>query len=437
MFAKRQELSAAAFTSQVVFSRPGAEGTKRTSRRHLILWVLAAVGACALLAAVLVWQHRIAQTRWSIFLVGDPSVGAKLFFGKEGCGHCHSVNGSGGKLAPDLGFVRAPQSNLSQLVSAMWNHAPRMWERMRAEKIPYPDLCNEEMAHLFAFLYTARYVDEPGDTFNGQRLFQKQHCVRCHAVRGQGGTVGPDLAEVSGLDTPIRWTQAMWNHAPAMTAGAQRMGLAWPRFQNREMNDLLAWFREISRGERHETELLPASPDRGWNVFRTKSCIACHAVRGAGGRIGPELGPGRQMPLTIAQFAGLMWNHAPDMWRALESQKVPRPLLQGQEIADLVAFLSSLRYFEPVGSPVMGKTLFADRGCSRCHGNQGEGARQGPALRGRGRPTTTITLATALWGHGPKMFERTRQLNQPWPTLNESDIGDVVAFLNAPLEGRP
>jgi hypothetical protein len=29
------------------------------------------------------------------------------------------------------------------------------------------------------------------------------------------------------------------------------------------------------------------------------------------------------------------------------------------------------------------------------------------------------------------MYERTRQLGRPWPTLNESDVGDVVAFLNS------
>jgi len=32
------------------------------------------------------------------------------------------------------------------------------------------------------------------------------------------------------------------------------------------------------------------------------------------------------------------------------------------------------------------------------------------------------------------MYKRTRELGQPWPTLNEGDVGDVVAFLNAPPE---
>src|SRR5690348_6156147 len=112
-------------------------------RRPILIWSLAAASASALLAGVLVWQHRYAQQRWSIFMIGNPHRGAQLFFEKEGCAHCHSVNGVGGQLAPDLGYVEAPQGGINQLVSAMWNHAPRMWDRMRAEKMAYPDLSNE------------------------------------------------------------------------------------------------------------------------------------------------------------------------------------------------------------------------------------------------------------------------------------------------------
>jgi cytochrome c2 len=117
-----------------------------------------------------------------------------------------------------------------------------MWERMRAEKLGYPDLGNEEMAHLFAFLYTARYADEPGDQNKGQAVFQKKGCVRCHSVNGGNG-IGPDLAAAKGINTPIRWTEAMWNHVPEMKEAAQRIGITWPHFENREMNDLLAYIR--------------------------------------------------------------------------------------------------------------------------------------------------------------------------------------------------
>ena len=405
-------------------------------KRRLRFWVIAATLALTMLLITMFWYGKTEARRWSFVLAGDPATGARLFFGKKECSRCHSISGSGGKLAPDLGDQADPQSGIGQLVTAMWNHAPRMWERMRMERVRYPDLCNEEMAHLFAFLYTARYIDEPGDQSRGRVLFDRKGCQRCHAIRGEGGDVGPDLASVNVLSTPLRWAQAMWNHAPAMQQDARRLNIPWPKFQGREMNDLMAYIRQISGGIRRERELLPASAERGWKVFQSKSCIACHAVRGRGGNLGPELGPGRKLPLTFVQFAGLMWNHSPEMWEALRKNSIPHPKFEGQEVADLVAFLSSLRYFEPAGSPVVGQTLFAERGCDYCHGKQAEGSRTGPALRGPGEITTSITLATALWGHGPKMYDRTRQLGRPWPTLSENDIGDLVAFLNTPREAR-
>jgi mono/diheme cytochrome c family protein len=62
------------------------------------------------------------------FVPGDAKAGLKVFFDR-GCSQCHSVLGEGGKSAPDL--ARAPGGHLSAggLVSAVWNHAPAMWER--------------------------------------------------------------------------------------------------------------------------------------------------------------------------------------------------------------------------------------------------------------------------------------------------------------------
>jgi cytochrome c2 len=399
----------------------------------LLIWVGAALAASTLFAGVLEWERSSAQNRWSSFLVGDPRIGARLFR-EKGCAHCHSVNGVGGKLAPALGYQQPPPPGLNELVTAMWNHAPRMWARIRQENVPYPDLSYEDMAHLFAFLYASRYVDAPGDAERGRQLFETKGCIHCHSFYGSGGKVGPDLSTV-GLDTPIAWAQTMWNHAPTMHAKARELGVAWPEFEGNEMNDLLAYIREMCGGPRHESELLPADPDRGWQLFQSKSCIVCHAVKGEGGHLGPELSPRHDFAPTLIQFAGLMWNHSPQMWREMQARKISRPTFTGREMADVVAFLHSVGYFEPGGSPKTGEMLFERRGCSNCHGAHAQGTQLAPALRGQGRIFTSVTLATALWQHGPKMYRRAQQLGLPWPQLQDSDVGDLLVFLNtAPAE---
>jgi mono/diheme cytochrome c family protein len=173
-------------------------------RSPLLLWGIMALCTLILLAAVLIRVgYRNSSIRWSSFLVGDPHEGATLFFEKKGCAGCHSVNGVGGKSAPELGYNRSSQSRLSQIVSAMWNHAPRMWESMHAKRVAYPYLDQEDMANLFAFLYTARYVDEPGDERRGERLYASKGCARCHGAQGTAAAIGPDLSTVAGVDTPI------------------------------------------------------------------------------------------------------------------------------------------------------------------------------------------------------------------------------------------
>jgi cytochrome c2 len=374
--------------------------------------------------------HNSLGPPWSNYLAGDPHKGLELFR-EKGCGHCHAINGAGGGNGPDLGYQQPATAGVNQLVVAMWNHAPKMWEEIAKEKVHYPEINDQEMAHVFAYLYTARDVDEPGDALRGGQLFRAKKCIACHSIHQEGGKIGPDLSAV-GNDAPIAWAHVMWNHGPAMEDELRKLGMEWPEFQENQMNDLLAYLREVCSGPRHEDELLPADPERGWQVFRSKSCIVCHAVKGEGGHVGPELAPRHDRPITYVQFAGLMWDHSPQMYRQMQTQKIARPTFSDREMADLIAFLNSLGYFEPGGSLRMGEILFTRRGCSDCHGPEGQGTSSGPPLRGRGRNFTTVTFAGALWRHGEKMNQRTRQINVPWPKLQESDVGDLLIFLNTP-----
>jgi mono/diheme cytochrome c family protein len=408
------------------------EGRHSRSKRQLIAWALAALGASALLVGVLRWEHLDRYRRGNTLLVGMPRTGAKLFE-RKGCIRCHAVNGAGGRLAPDLGSER-PSTGPDHLVTSMWNHAPRMWERIREERVAYPAISQQEMAHVFSYLYTSRYVGDSGDVEQGGRLFEKKGCVACHSLGGTAAKKGPDLSTRAAVDSLTGWTQAMWNHAPAMESAMREAGVTWPKFEPGEMNDLLAYLRGGRPVASGGSDLLPADPDRGKKLFEEKSCASCHSLRGEVGRIGPELQSRQKLPPTIIQFAGSMWNHSPEMLRTMRARGVQRPVFRDREMADLVAFLYSLSYSEPGGSPRVGEMLFAGRGCSLCHGPAALGTSEAPSLRGRGKSFNSIALAAALWRHGPGMYKHAQDLGLPWPTLAETDVGDLISFLNTSPE---
>ncbi len=409
------------------------------ARRQLVIWGITALATCVMLFAILARQEKQESARWSIFLMGDAHQGARLF-AEKGCVHCHAMNGAGGRRAPDLGIRRSPESSLPQLVTAMWNHAPQMWESMRAEKMD-PDLSYEDMAHLFSYLYVARYVDEPGDAARGRRLFEQRGCAHCHSLHAVGKTSVPEFppgnftgAQGGSIASDsLGWTQAMWNHAVAMQEQAERKGVSWPRFAGHEMNDVVAFLNEASGGK-GAREPEPADPTHGWEVFQKKGCIQCHSVQDDKNGIGPSLGPKHPLPDSFAQLAGAMWNHVPDMYGQMNTHAVAPPQFEGRDMADLVAFLYSLHYFEPGGSPQVGESVFSWRGCAQCHGAGGEGSGRGPAVRGRGQTYTSIRLATVLWRHGASMSSESKTNGVPWPVLQEADVGHLLSFLNAPVK---
>jgi mono/diheme cytochrome c family protein len=375
-----------------------------------------------LLAAgsVQLWAQN--QRTGAFFLPGNPKAGIQVFFNK-GCARCHAVLGEGGRSAPDL--ARTPSSHLSAgtLLSSMWNHAPTMWERMRLENVALPQFQEKEMSDLFAFLYSASALDEPGNAERGRELLAEKRCVRCHAISGQGGRVGPDLERWADYRNPVSWIQAMWNHGPAMQSVMREQGLAWPQFRDSDLSDLIAYIREVTPRPRTRIYLRPADPESGRKLFQQKGCVHCHAIRGRGGRLGPDLAA-RGLPRTLGQFAADMWNHGPVMWSRMSSQQRVQRQLTSNQMANLISYLFAERYFETAGNPEHGRQLFTKKGCTSCH----EGG-SAPDLSQK-RYASVNLLATALWNHGPLMLTAMEQQKIAWPYFDPGEIADLVEYFN-------
>ena len=79
-------------------------------------------------------------------------------------------------------------------------------------------------------------------------------------------------------------------------------------------------------------------PTRGQSLFVAKGCVQCHAVRGAGGRIGPDLGR-TAVKGSFSEIASAMWNHSAAMDEKMRQFRLSRPSFEKEELADLLAFL--------------------------------------------------------------------------------------------------
>lgn len=360
-------------------------------------------------------QGMGAEKKEEYLLPGEVREGWKVFATKK-CNFCHSIWGEGGKGGRDLGTLPESYVSQSQLAALMWNHGPEMWGKMSARKIPLQKLEKKEMADLFAFLYFIRYMDEPGEPQKGKVLIETKGCIKCHTVKE--GTKG-DLSRWGMYVNPILWAQMMWNHAPQMEEEIKRIGISGVEFKGNEMVDLIAYIRSQS-AKTEKIYLSPGDPQSGDKLFVKKGCIQCHAPAGE-----LDLSRKKDFPKTLAQFAGMMWNHSHEMWRRMKERGIARPLLSPQEMTDLVAYLFSTRYFDEPGDADRGKRVFKKKQCHLCH-TKGKGPDL-TVLKGQISP---ILMTQTMWNHGPEMLEKMRKARVSWQKIEGKEMVDLMEYLN-------
>jgi mono/diheme cytochrome c family protein len=362
----------------------------------------------------------------------DALFGSRVFDAK-GCVKCHAINGVGGKIGPDLARVSRPRS-FFDLATAMWNHLPRMSDRMKQLGIDRPKLDDKETRDLVAFLYTLHYFDPAGNRDTGRKLFAEKKCAVCHQVGGAGGTVGPALDSLKQFASPLYVATALWNHGPQMADAMKEKGIQRPTLTGAELRDLVAYLAPATSGPPDTAVYaLPGRVEAGRALFSDKRCVECHSAAGAGGRVGPdlvELGV-RRSPMD---FAAAIWNKAPAMLAAMQQRGITVPSLRPEEMADLVAYLYSVRYFAS-GSISNGWKVLADKGCLGCHavfGERGKSAGDLAKVKGLDSPSAVIA---ALWNHTLVTAPAPGGKRSPWPVLNSREMADMVALLQS-LERR-
>jgi nitric oxide reductase subunit C len=183
----------------------------------------------------------------------------------------------------------------------------------------------------------------------GKHLWESNNCMGCHTLLGEGAYYAPELTQVYQRRGP-HFIAAMLRDPEAMYPGQRRM--VKYAFSDGDIADLTAFFQWIGEMDLNG---FPPKPDLAQVAVPTAQggtiaaatdrpkifnqlCIACHALRGQGGVVGPALdGVGSRLSSEFIQ----RW--LTDPFAVKKDSKMPKLPLSEGEIVEVVAFLSQLK----------------------------------------------------------------------------------------------
>lgn len=222
----------------------------------------------------------------------------------------------------------------------------------------------------------------------------------------------------------------MWNHGPRIAEVLRRTNVPFARFEGEDLANIFAYITYTSRARvENKIYLEPGSPAAGENLFRAKGCVSCHAIRGRGGRVGPDLGQS-QLHRSGTEVASIMWNHGPRMWGTIGAIQ-----MTAREMADIVAYLYFLQYFDVPGNVFRGEALFREKLCSECHTLGGKGTSTGPDLSRDPAINSPVEWCSAMWNHAPTIEKLFEERNLLWPKFQGDEMRDLVEYIRSQAPG--
>ena len=210
-----------------------------------------------------------------------------------------------------------------------------------------------------------------GSVKAGAELFQKEGCISCHTVHGQGGNIGPNLSNVGAQGLSRQWLSVQIRHPKRHDPST--MMPSFDRLSDKKVDELVDFLESLGgkgpsgagsqrqkasrrasqphTGDAPQPRTQPASQPHGdpsargdaqagkqW--FDAHECIACHTVGGKGGKVGPDLSDegakGRSPQWLTVQIRDPKKHVASSIMPSFAS-------LSDRTVANLVAYLESLR----------------------------------------------------------------------------------------------
>ena len=342
-----------------------------------------------------------------------------------GCLSCHSLKGKGGTRGPDLAVPSRSAGTPALFAMSLWNHMPTMLAEIEASRVAAPDLKPGDAADLFAFFYSTLYFSPRGNAARGGNVFAEKHCSSCHSEILNTNRQEPLRETWMDLKDPSVWAERMWNHATEMESAMTNRGIRWPKLSDQDVVDLVSFLSTRAGTQTEAYDFTIGEPEIGRTVFE-KSCTTCHSL-GQPERSKVDLST-KSAPASVTGYIAAMWNHAPDM----KKRGGATPKLASGQMADLIAFLFSQRYFFEPGDAQRGKKVYEDKSCLQCHEVRRRET-NAPDLTKTIEGYSPIILTSAAWRHGSAMMQMMKQQGLAWPEFKGREMADLIAYLNSRL----
>ncbi|MEZ5398148.1 MAG: c-type cytochrome [Bryobacteraceae bacterium] len=140
--------------------------------------------------------------------------GRKLYM--TSCAGCHGPTGEGGRgprIAQNQRLGRAPDARLFDSIK----------NGVRGSDMPPSPLPADQIWRLVTYV---RAINAPayeapstGDPAAGEKLYAKGNCANCHAIRGKGGALGPDLSHIGMMRSVAQLREAILKPSERPTEG--------------------------------------------------------------------------------------------------------------------------------------------------------------------------------------------------------------------------
>ena len=407
------------------------------------------------LSAFLLAQPRRQALEPVDWTKADVEKGGEVFR-RSRCVTCHSLDGRGGTLAPELAHVG---SKVSRDWLYSWIRDPQRLQP--ATLMPRFRFSDEEVRDVAAYL-ASEYSDAP-EGFSGssapvqgslaeegRRVFEKRGCYSCHELEGfpRLARIGPKLSAVGDrlleaqplLLRKIRPTLANWLFTKVRAPDAVLDGARMPTFGFRDdeaaaLSVALLSLRakEMPPSRTTQDPVRPAYVPRGefGALVRRYRCLSCHSIQGTGGTLSTVVLDRVGSQLTRDHIERFV--QKPYTVRVGLPERMPQLNLTPEEAHTLADHFSrvmvddALELSVPADAAAVarGQQLYARHGCVACHIAGEAGGYVGPELNGSGarlRPGWVVAWLMAPQKWKPGTLE-------PEHGLSRADADALAAYV--------